>query len=189
MDALFFSQRPEDHVELARAVARLDPQAFASLARAMSTLATSAPSKKQEGSTSSRPAPGPDDSNPSAATKASDSRPTNVNPALNASAGLTAAQSDFFHATNAAAVQGVMEAIETQVDRLLRKELQNRRAIEWRAKFIANWMRRCRGIARSDNRCAMPFVRARWMTRIGEPSSRWSPAVRARRCRELRSAR
>jgi hypothetical protein len=38
---------------------------------------------------------------------------------MNASAGLTAAQSDFFHATNAAAVQGVMEAIETQVDRLL----------------------------------------------------------------------
>src|ERR1700722_18921689 len=30
MDALFFSQRPEDHAELARSVAQLDPQAFAS---------------------------------------------------------------------------------------------------------------------------------------------------------------
>jgi hypothetical protein len=42
MDALFYSQRPEDHAELARSVAQLDPQAFASLARAMSSLATSA---------------------------------------------------------------------------------------------------------------------------------------------------
>ena len=31
MDALFFSQRPEDHAELARSVAQLDPQASASL--------------------------------------------------------------------------------------------------------------------------------------------------------------
>ena len=40
MDALFFSRRPEDHAELARAVAALDPAAFASLAHAMSGLAT-----------------------------------------------------------------------------------------------------------------------------------------------------
>jgi len=36
LDALFFSRRPEDHAELARAVANLDPDAFASLSRAMS---------------------------------------------------------------------------------------------------------------------------------------------------------
>jgi hypothetical protein len=30
MDALFFSRRPEDHAELVRAVAKLDPDAFAS---------------------------------------------------------------------------------------------------------------------------------------------------------------
>ena len=35
MDALFFSRRPEDHAELARSIARLDPDAFASLAKAM----------------------------------------------------------------------------------------------------------------------------------------------------------
>jgi hypothetical protein len=35
MDALFFSLRPEDHVALARAIANLDPAAFASLANAM----------------------------------------------------------------------------------------------------------------------------------------------------------
>src|ERR1700733_12289762 len=42
MDALFFSHRPEDHAQLARAVADLDPAAFASLARAMSQVAQSA---------------------------------------------------------------------------------------------------------------------------------------------------
>src|SRR6266481_3488036 len=35
MDALFFSGRPEDHASLARAIANLDPAAFASLANAM----------------------------------------------------------------------------------------------------------------------------------------------------------
>jgi hypothetical protein len=35
MDALFYSRRPEDHTALARAVANLDPAAFASLAQAM----------------------------------------------------------------------------------------------------------------------------------------------------------
>jgi hypothetical protein len=42
MDALFFSRRPEDHAALARAVADLDPAAFASLAQAMTGLATEA---------------------------------------------------------------------------------------------------------------------------------------------------
>ena len=36
-----------------------------------------------------------------------------------AAAGMTAAQMDFFHSTNAAAVSSVVEAIETQVERLL----------------------------------------------------------------------
>jgi len=103
MDALFFSQRPEDHAELARSVAQLDPQAFASLARAMSSLATSAP-------TPSRP--------PAPVTQGRDGI-ANKNPESTATPGLSAAQSDFFQATNAAAVQGVMEAIEAQVDRLL----------------------------------------------------------------------
>ena len=39
MDALFFSRRPEDHASLARAIANLDPAAFASLANAMQTIA------------------------------------------------------------------------------------------------------------------------------------------------------
>ena len=39
MDALFFSSRAEDHTELARLVARLDPKAFVSLAEAMGRVA------------------------------------------------------------------------------------------------------------------------------------------------------
>jgi hypothetical protein len=103
MDALFYSQRPEDHAELARSVAQLDPQAFASLARAMSALATSAPVR-----TKSQAATAPGREGIAAR-----------NPEPAATPGLSAAQSDFFQATNAAAVQGVMEAIEAQVDRLL----------------------------------------------------------------------
>src|SRR5580704_17241937 len=40
MDALFFSQRPEDHAERAGSIARLDPAAFESWARAMGAQAT-----------------------------------------------------------------------------------------------------------------------------------------------------
>jgi hypothetical protein len=39
MDALFFSHKTEDHAELARSVAALDPVAFASLAKAIAELA------------------------------------------------------------------------------------------------------------------------------------------------------
>ena len=42
MDALFFSRRPEDHASLARAIANLDPAAFASLANAMQSIAANA---------------------------------------------------------------------------------------------------------------------------------------------------
>jgi hypothetical protein len=136
MDALFFSQRPEDHVELAGAVAQLDPQAFASLARAMSTLATSAPAKTNtQGVTAfNRPATGDDNANPTRSAQPGDARAASANSATSSVSGLTAAQSDFFHSTNAAAVQGVMEAIETQVDRLppegISKQARNRVAGE-----------------------------------------------------------
>jgi hypothetical protein len=103
MDALFYSQRPEDHAELARTVAQLDPQAFASLARAMSSLATSA----------AGPAKFP------AATAPERDGVSTKNPEPATTPGLSAAQSKCFQATNAAAVQGVMEAIEAQVGRLL----------------------------------------------------------------------
>jgi len=90
MDALFFSQRPEDHVELARAVAQLDPQAFVSLARAMSTLSASVPGKNQDVSAANRLSTGHNDSHP-----ATPPNPANAQ-TINPTPGLTAAQSDFF---------------------------------------------------------------------------------------------
>lgn len=95
MDALFFSGRAEDHAELARAVANLDPQAFASLAQAMNALR------------SRRPAP------------EAPKQPANERQSEAARPEVTPAQAEFFHATNASAVEGVVEAIEAQVQRLL----------------------------------------------------------------------
>lgn len=121
MDALFFSHRAEDHAELARAVANLDPVAFASLAQAMGNLAEGglhAATKPQQGGGENQqqfprtPVRGSDNQNDS--DTASDlSRNGNVH------SGPTVAQLEFLHAANAAAVQGVLDAIETQVDRLL----------------------------------------------------------------------
>lgn len=101
MDALFFSGRAEDHAELARAVADLDPAAFASLAQAMNGLAT-----ESQGH-SANPAP-----------KTAAEKPQHDAVAAEI-AGPTLAQSEFFNATNASAVEGVLEAIESQVERLL----------------------------------------------------------------------
>ncbi len=102
MDALFFSRRPEDHAELARAVAALDPAAFASLAQAMSGLATEAQSHRGDGVVGAGLKPAP-----------------TADAMAQASAIPTQAQADFFHSANAAAVQSVLDAIETQVERLL----------------------------------------------------------------------
>jgi hypothetical protein len=114
MDALFFSRRPEDHAELARAVASLDPAAFASLAQAMTSLASNAPavilrSADSIGTTKNLSSTGAESSPPQVL-----SRPQN-----DVTNGPTYAQTEFFHAANAAAVEGVLEAIESQVDRLL----------------------------------------------------------------------
>jgi hypothetical protein len=118
MDALFFSRRPEDHAKLARAVADLDPDAFASLARAMTQVSQTA------GATF-----------PAIAARAAGSQPVTTDvrhavpsaelgssgpqQAVSASGAITPAQEQFFHSTNAAAVEGVVEAIEAQVERLL----------------------------------------------------------------------
>ena len=100
MDALFYSRRPEDHAELARSIAELDPAAFASLAKAIGEQAgkqTRVEGKKNEAAL---------------AAQRQEQEKTNA-------AGISTAQVDFFQAANAAAVQGVLDAIETQVERLL----------------------------------------------------------------------
>lgn len=118
MDALFFSRRPEDHAALARAVADLDPSAFASLAKAMNILATGAQSHGEN--------PAGIKGTPQGAISGENARASASSEkiAMNASdgrakEGASAAQEEFFHATNAAAVQSVLDAIESQVERLL----------------------------------------------------------------------
>jgi hypothetical protein len=185
MDSLFFSRRPEDHAELARSIASLDPAAFASLAQAMA--AQAAPHRSSVGA--QHAVPGADAwqgathqagasaetgslrSNPmrdrSSLSRNRDERAalplvaqvrfqdsggvhrtpeTGVDGAVSESvapngaespstiagrssatplrtaahpAEPTPAQTNFFHATNAAAVETVIDAIETQVERLL----------------------------------------------------------------------
>ncbi len=153
LDALFYSRRPEDHAELARAVAALDPDAFASLAHAMFGLATEAQrhrdadngrhSERSDRTAVARPgeartsgreveeslfsapsrqepskrdplalsrAPATADENQIARDSAQDDTPRN---------GPTSAQMEFFHSANAAAVRNVLDAIESQVERLL----------------------------------------------------------------------
>jgi hypothetical protein len=111
MDALFFSRRPEDHAELARAVSKLDPEAFTSLARAMNALANDANRTRQQTPAQQQTQGQNQNPNPN--------QHANQNRQRDADATPTPAQLDFFHSTNAAAVSSVVDAIELQVERLL----------------------------------------------------------------------
>lgn len=146
LDALFFSRRPEDHAELARAVAQLDPAAFASLAQAMGRLTAEAQALAAAARTPAQPAaqsaPNPGAARTSldavAPVPQADARPAEaarpetqrageaLAPASDIAGpgrGPTPAQAEFFRAANAAAVRNVLAAIETQVDRLLPEEI------------------------------------------------------------------
>lgn len=105
MDALFFSGQPQDHAELAKAVASLDRAAFRSLAKAMTEVAN------QEQSASGDA--------PSVRIETAAAPDANRAPAPENQNGLRTAQEQFLHSTNAAAVQTVIESIESQVERLL----------------------------------------------------------------------
>jgi hypothetical protein len=115
MDALFFSSRPEDHLELARSIAALDPNAFTSLAKAMNSEA----GKQRPADASFLPR------QPTQATNKTDEQSEQASERQNQGqsnspiAGLSQAQAEFLQATNAAAVQGVIDAIQTQVERLI----------------------------------------------------------------------
>ncbi len=139
MDALFFSRRPEDHAELAQVVAALDPESFASLAQAITMQAAAVPSPVGARYT----VPGDNawrDATHSAAPMGRHSERSVPSSPLREAPGRaveeslldiaassapatprapTPAQAEFFHAANAAAVEGVLDAIESQVERLL----------------------------------------------------------------------
>jgi hypothetical protein len=128
MDALFYSRRPEDHAELAREVAKLDPESFASLARAMNALASDGARKTGDAVRSASLPQGAGEvtdqlQRPGQEQTQNQERNQNQvqsqNRQRDAATGLTPAQLEFFHSTNAAAVSRVVEAIESQVERLL----------------------------------------------------------------------
>jgi len=126
MDALFFSRRPEDHAELARAVSKLDPEAFASLARAMNALANDAARKPGDSARTSGTrelfadrANRTEQPAQAQAQNQIQTQETNQGRQRDAGATLSPAQVEFFHSTNAAAVSSVVDAIESQVERLL----------------------------------------------------------------------
>jgi len=123
MDALFFSGCPEDHAELARAVANLDPNSFESLAEAMSGLA--AETRREQANRTPKSAPetstGVSRAEPGGVNQTDAPSDENEKHAAGASANATPtqAQAEFFHAANISAVEGVLAAIESQVERLL----------------------------------------------------------------------
>ena len=128
MDALFYSRRSEDYAELAREVAKLDPEAFASLARAMNALANDGARQTGDAARAAGVRQGSGENANQVrqpAQEQTQNQDLNQNQAQtqnrqrDAAAGLTTAQMNFFHSMNAAAVSSVVEAIESQVERLL----------------------------------------------------------------------
>lgn len=132
LDSMFFSPQPADHAALAARIHELSPEAFHGLTRAMQAHAT-----KIAGAASSQQAPAPPSQPPapSAQEVSSSGTPDAVAPmnaapatapesskatvAQTASDPQRAAQTAFFHDTNAAAVEQILGAIQSQVDRLL----------------------------------------------------------------------
>ena len=118
LDTLFFSNRPESHAELAAAVYRLNPSAFRNLARMMQAISNDSANTGEAAGRVAAPL------SESAANAPRGNAELTANsamqPATNPGAdSVGAAQAAFFHDTNAAAVNGVLDAIHSQVDRLL----------------------------------------------------------------------
>ena len=130
LDAWFFSGQPDTHAELAGAVYRLNPAAFRSLAQAMAeTLAhldgkTGAESQRQGAEKRGVfPSEARDLStgSPSAPTEQRDSSRQQVGPQNETAPGPQANTqfATFYQETNAGVVEGAVDAIRGQVERLL----------------------------------------------------------------------
>ena len=118
IDALFFSNRPESHAELAAAIYRLNPSAFGSLAQMMNAITASAGREGLGKLAHSTPSSADtqtarNDRNPGSLEDDSPQQPNATEP-TNA-----AHEHAFFQETNAAAVEGVLNSIQSQLDRLL----------------------------------------------------------------------
>jgi len=120
MDALFFSQHPEDHAQLVRAVAALDPASFESFARAVTQYlggGGTTGNHSESDLVSRRATARQDQSNVDPKDRGEQMDANRTTQPANME--LPAAQANFVHAANASAVESVLMAIEAQVDRLL----------------------------------------------------------------------
>jgi hypothetical protein len=118
LDSMFFSNRPESLAELALPSTVLNPEAFVNLARVMAGMTNNATEAQRR-----RELTTDENRNPTIAREktvdvgaphaAPDSGATTTPPTS------AAARNAFFEDTNAATVEGVVQAIESQVDRLL----------------------------------------------------------------------
>jgi hypothetical protein len=111
LDALFYSKRPEDHAELARAVAALDRDAFAMLARSMNELAANGPATATNTTL--------DSETPQDRARVANASPAPKEKTPGRDGTLSDAQREFFYGANAAAVESVVNEIESQVAKLL----------------------------------------------------------------------
>ena len=122
MDKLFFSGRTQDHAELAKAIAQLDEAAFESLAQAMSDVAKKARIPNagiQAPAARYASALNVNDGEGIHADEGTTSLAENAQKNSDTAQPGTPRHREFFQSANAAAVQGVVDAIEAQVDRLL----------------------------------------------------------------------
>src|SRR6185437_15434610 len=125
IDALFFSKRTEDHATLARHIAQMDPAAFALLAREIQRVAgTGGTASWGASQIESRGALQNGENRQQspqmdAAAAQENHGEERANQLASQSAQVTPEQADFLRATNAAAVQGVIDAVENQVEKLL----------------------------------------------------------------------
>jgi hypothetical protein len=116
LDALFYSRQPQDHAELARSIAELDPAAFSSLARAMNAMAAQQSSASQQ-----QASQGGGEPKAAANSTTSDAAANEVrqNQIAQSTANLTVAQSEFAQSANAAAVRSVLDTVEAQAEKFL----------------------------------------------------------------------
>jgi hypothetical protein len=134
LDTLFFSNRPESHAELAAAIYRLNPTAFRNLAQMMNAIG----SPVRDGIQTLPPRPAANATVQSSGSRETGTIAANSNGESNSLSQpvdgrtlggsedspllqpITAAHEHaFFHETNAAAVEGVLNSIQSQLDRLL----------------------------------------------------------------------
>jgi len=123
LDALFFSGRREDHATLAQKIAMLDPVAFKSLAQAMGEIAAGTVRPAAHADSGAKDASGSEPAASSRAASIGQEHHDQAAARAAAASDLAGTSPEFLQAANAAAVESVLGAINSQVQRLLPEEV------------------------------------------------------------------